>query len=170
MACSGALEPVGLCQSSSWTHGPPCSATTPFYSSYQLKPSSNPAAFKQIENDPSKEARAIRSHWKVGKIWHTIDVVPAAEDAGLQRADLVRCISRWELNGLCEVKVAGVRNRYFVLKELPQLDEDIEELADQLFQQLHDREEADVKRLRSVVDFVRGGKCACFPGPCSSTA
>ncbi|TNY20349.1 ATP-dependent DNA helicase [Rhodotorula diobovata] len=134
-------------------------ATTPFYSSYQLKPSSNPAAFKQIENDPSKEARAIRSHWKVGKIWHTIDVVPAAEDAGLQRADLVRCISRWELNGLCEVKVAGVRNRYFVLKELPQLDEDIEELADQLFQQLHDREEADVKRLRSVVDFVRGGKC-----------
>ncbi|GAA6056078.1 hypothetical protein JCM3770_001956 [Rhodotorula araucariae] len=135
-------------------------ATTPFYSSYQLKPlAGNDAAFQTLQKDMSDEARAIRAHWKVGRIWTTIDVVPAAEDADIPRADLIRCISRWELNGLCEVKVGGVRNRYFVLKELPQLDEDIEELAGQLYQQLHDREEADVRRLRSVVDFVRGGKC-----------
>ncbi|GAA5905430.1 hypothetical protein JCM8208_004276 [Rhodotorula glutinis] len=136
-------------------------ATTPFYSSYQLKPSSsNPSAFKtKVENDKSPEAVAIRAHWKKGPTWHTVDVVPAAEDSNIPRADLVRCISRWELNGFVEVKVAGVRNRYLVTGTLPELDEDIDELADKLYQQLHDREEADVKRLRSVVDFVRGGKC-----------
>jgi len=138
------------------------SATTPFYSSYQLKPSSsNPSAFKtKIESDQSPEAAAIRAHWKKGPTWHTVDVVPAADDSGIPRADLVRCISRWELNAFCEVKVAGVRNRYHVTAPLPELDEDIDELADKLYQQLHDREEADVKRLRNVVDFVRGGKCA----------
>ncbi|GAA5936353.1 hypothetical protein JCM3775_006476 [Rhodotorula graminis] len=136
-------------------------ATTPFYSSYQLKPSSsNPSAFKtKVENDKSPEAVAIRAHWKKGPTWHTVDVVPAAEDSNIPRADLVRCISRWELHGLCEVKVAGVRNRYHVTGTLPELDEDIDELADKLYKQLYDREEADVKRLRNVVDFVRGGKC-----------
>lgn len=109
-----------------------------------------------------------------------MDVVTAAADSDLERSKIIRCISRWELyivsiavrvtprsadhsapdsNGWCEVKVAGVRMRYLVQKPLPQLDEEIEDLADQLFKQLHDREEADVRRLRSVADFVRGGKC-----------
>ncbi|GAA6007669.1 RecQ family ATP-dependent DNA helicase [Rhodotorula paludigena] len=136
-------------------------ATTPFYSTYQLKPlANNASAFANISNsDNSPEARAIRSAWKPGKTWHTVDVVTAAADSDLERSKIIRCISRWELNGWCEVKVAGVRMRYLVQKPLPQLDEEIEDLADQLFKQLHDREEADVRRLRSVADFVRGGKC-----------
>lgn len=136
------------------------SATTPFYQEYNIKPlATNPAAFQQLMNDESREAAALRSNWKAGRTWHSIDVVATAEKTNMERTDLVRQISRWELNGWCEVKVSGVRMRYRVLKHLPELDEDIDELAQKLFQQLHDREEADVARLRSVAKFVRGGSC-----------
>ncbi len=110
-------------------------------------------------NDKSREAVALRANWKAGKTWHAIDVVATAEKTNMERTDLVRQISRWELNGWCEVKVSGVRMRYRVLKHLPELDEDIDELAQNLFKQLHNREEADVARLRSVAKYVRGGSC-----------
>ena len=113
-------------------------------------------------SDKSREAVALRSNWKPGRTWKGIDVVATAEMTNMERTDLVRQISRWELNGWCEVKVSGVRMRYRVLKQLPELDEDIDELAQNLFKQLHDREEADVARLRSVAKFVRGGSCTLF--------
>ncbi|GAA5874026.1 hypothetical protein JCM3774_001587 [Rhodotorula dairenensis] len=135
-------------------------ATTPFYQEYNIKPlAANPGAFQHLLDDQSREAVALRANWKPGRVWHSIDVVATAESADLERADLVRQISRWELNGWCEVKVAGVRMRYRVLKTLPELDEDIDELAQNLFKQLSDREEADVARLRSVAEFVKGGSC-----------
>ncbi|GAA5971426.1 hypothetical protein JCM8115_000209 [Rhodotorula mucilaginosa] len=135
-------------------------ATTPFYQEYNIKPlATNPAAFQQLMDDKSREAVALRGNWKPGRTWHSIDVVATAEMTNMERADLVRQISRWELHGWCEVKVSGVRMRYRVMKHLPELDEDIDELAQNLFKQLHDREEADVVRLRSVAKFVRGGSC-----------
>ncbi|GAA6019852.1 hypothetical protein JCM10207_003722 [Rhodosporidiobolus poonsookiae] len=139
-------------------------ATTPFYSQYQIKPlPSNPTTFQQLLSDKSPESVALSQHWKKGPTWYTVDVVDAADSSLMKRSDLVGKLSRWELNGLCEVKVSGVRNRYKVLKDLPQTDEEIDALAAHLFKLLHDREEADVKRLRSVADFVRGGQCALFP-------
>jgi hypothetical protein len=113
-------------------------------------------------DDKSREAVALRGNWKPGRTWHSIDIVATAEMTNMERADLVRQISRWELHGWCEVKVSGVRMRYRVMKHLPELDEDIDELAQNLFKQLHDREEADVVRLRSVAKFVRGGSCTLF--------
>ncbi|GAA5992274.1 hypothetical protein JCM10908_000400 [Rhodotorula pacifica] len=135
-------------------------ATTPFYQDYSVRPlPTNQGAFHDLMNDTSAEALALKSMWKVGPTWRTIDVVDVAEKSGIERNDLVRKISRWELNGWCEVKVAGVRMRYRVLQPLPELDEEIEQLAQNLYQQLYDREEADVARLRSVANFVKGGSC-----------
>ncbi|CDR41594.1 hypothetical protein NBRC10512_007702 [Rhodotorula toruloides] len=145
-------------------------ATTPFYSTYTIKPlENNPSAFPNVLSDRSPEAVALQKHWKQGRIWHTIDVVGTAEAEGIERSKLVRQISRWEMNGWCEVKVGGVRMRYKIENVLPELDEDIEELANAIFKQLHEREEADVKRLRNVAEFVKGGQCyahllACYFG------
>ena len=41
----------------------------------------------------------------------------------------------------CESKVAGVRNRYMPLKELPSSEEEISEIAQQLYTQLVARED-----------------------------
>ncbi|GAA6042323.1 hypothetical protein JCM8097_003845 [Rhodosporidiobolus ruineniae] len=137
-------------------------ATTPFYSTYQFKPHpSNPNGFTDVlkGNPQDAAAAAIRSVWKKGNIWITVDAVEAAERSGVPRVDIVRRISRWEMDGACEVKVTGVRNRYIVLQDLPQSDEEIAALAKEMYRQLHEREEADVTRLRSVAQFIRGGQC-----------
>ncbi|GAA5949472.1 hypothetical protein JCM10213_005240 [Rhodosporidiobolus nylandii] len=136
-------------------------ATTPFYAEFSIKPSqTRPQGFQEIlYGDKSREANAIRSSWKKGTMWYTFDVVNAAEASGVPRAELARKISHWEMDGNCEVKVSGVRNRYYVLQALPTTKADIDALASEMFRQLHEREEADVKRLRSVADFIRGGQC-----------
>lgn len=135
-------------------------ATTPFYQEYNVKPlAAAPMAFENIGRHDTKESRALRSGWKTGKTWTSIDVIAISEASGIDRTELVRQISRWEYSGWCEVKVAGVRSRYRVLEDLPTAEEDIQQLAEQLFKQLHDREEADVARLRSVAEFVKGGTC-----------
>ncbi|GAA5970643.1 hypothetical protein JCM11641_007383 [Rhodosporidiobolus odoratus] len=136
-------------------------ATTPFYATYQLRGSANrPSGFQEVLlSDQTPEAQALRQHWKKGPTWITVDVVDASDASGIPRADLVRQLSRWEMNGSAEVKVGGVRNRYLVLQDLPTEKEEVEGIAREMYRQLHEREEADVKRLRSVANFIRGGKC-----------
>ncbi|GAA5948668.1 hypothetical protein JCM3765_004967 [Sporobolomyces pararoseus] len=135
-------------------------AVTPFYSSYTVKPlPSSPHTFQEILNQSTPAAQAIRANWKKGTIWHTIDVLAAAEGSGLSRQDVVRQISSWEYQNWCEVKVSGVMNRYAVLKPLPKTQDEIEELAKKLFDQMHEREEADVNRLKGVGDFIRQDQC-----------
>lgn len=51
-------------------------------------------------------------------------------------------------------------NRYAVLKTLPTTQAEIDELAKDLFNQMHEREEADVNRLKGVGNFIRQDECA----------
>ncbi|GAA5835323.1 hypothetical protein JCM5353_006734 [Sporobolomyces roseus] len=135
-------------------------AVTPFYTTYQIKPSSsNPPAFQQVLKQNTPAAEAIRRTWKQGPTWHTIDVLAAAAQNGTTRVAIVREISQWEYQGWCEVKVSGVRNRYAVLKPLPTEQTEIDDMATELYNQMYQREEADVKRLRGVGDFIRQDQC-----------
>ncbi|GAA5876287.1 hypothetical protein JCM1840_003607 [Sporobolomyces johnsonii] len=135
-------------------------AVTPFYQTYTLKPSeANPSLFQQVVESNTPEGKSMRNTWKVGKIWHTVDVPAAAEDGNLDRSDIVRQISKWELQGCCEVKVSGPRSRYSILQPLPSSEAEIDQLATALYDQMAGREEADVKRLKGVADFIRSGSC-----------
>ncbi|GAA5876265.1 hypothetical protein JCM16303_007075 [Sporobolomyces ruberrimus] len=135
-------------------------AVTPYYSTYTIKPiPSSPAGFQEILKQQTPAAEAIRKTWKQGPIWHTIDVVAAAEANGTTRAEIVRQISKWEFQGWCETKLSGVMNRYAVLQPLPTSQVDIDDLAENLFSQMAEREEADVSRLKGVGDFIRQNQC-----------
>lgn len=74
------------------------SAVTPFYSQYQLKAlNSNPKGFESVLfGDTSPEAKALRSVWKQGTMWITLDVMDAVAKSGLPRENLTRVLSRWE--------------------------------------------------------------------------
>ncbi|KAK4701513.1 hypothetical protein P7C70_g4720, partial [Phenoliferia sp. Uapishka_3] len=134
-------------------------AVTPFYQTYTLKPmASNPGGWDRVLADKSNEAVAIRKYWTAGTIWHTLDIVSAALKAGIDRAELARQITRWEQAGELESKVSGVRNRFQPLKDLPTNKKEIEDLADTLFKQMTDREEADVARLKGVAAFASGSQ------------
>lgn len=62
-------------------------------------------------------------------------------------------------DGLCEVKVAGVRNRYMPLQKLPRTAAKMDEIADAMFDSMVSREEADVARLYGVCEVVRTAEC-----------
>ncbi|GAA5925627.1 hypothetical protein JCM1841_004791 [Sporobolomyces salmonicolor] len=135
-------------------------AVTPFYQTYTLKPTeANPSLFQRVVDSNTPEGESIRNTWKAGTIWHTVDVLAAAEHGSLDRQDIVRQISKWELQGLCEVKVHGLRSRYSILQPLPTSEAELDQLATALYDQMAEREEADVKRLKGVADFVRSGSC-----------
>ncbi|CEQ41297.1 SPOSA6832_03018, partial [Sporobolomyces salmonicolor] len=139
---------------------PLISAVTPFYQTYTLKPTeANPSLFQRVVDSNTPEGESIRNTWKAGTIWHTVDVLAAAEHGSLDRQDIVRQISKWELQGLCEVKVHGLRSRYSILQPLPTSEAELDQLATALYDQMAEREEADVKRLKGVADFVRSGSC-----------
>ncbi|ORY63806.1 ATP-dependent DNA helicase [Leucosporidium creatinivorum] len=144
-------------------------AGTPFYSTYAIKPSSEPTRFHDILDDNSPLAQAIRKHWKKGSTWCTLDIVSVIEGDGFDRTEIVRQINRWESSGCCETKVSNVRNRYLPLKKLPTTAAEIDKIADDMFQQMHEREEADVKRLFGTAAFVKRDGCfahglACYFG------
>ncbi|GAA6010329.1 hypothetical protein JCM11491_006270 [Sporobolomyces phaffii] len=135
-------------------------AVTPFYSTYTIKPlPSSPQTFQEVLKHNTTAAEAIRKTWKKGVTWHTVDVLAAAQENGTTRQEIVRQISKWEYQGWCEVKVAGVMNRYAVLQELPSTQEEIDEMATKLYEQMYEREEADVNRLKGVADFIRQDQC-----------
>lgn len=72
-------------------------AATPYYSMYTIKPREvNPETFSNITKDRSLAAVALKSHWKFGRIWYTIDILAIAQASGVPRKDLARQISRWE--------------------------------------------------------------------------
>lgn len=60
---------------------------------------------------------------------------------------------------MCEVKVAGVRNRYMPLQDLPKTAEKMDKMADAMFESMVSREEADVARLYGVCALVRTPEC-----------
>lgn len=103
-----------------------------------------------------------------------------ARAAGLDRSDIAKQVSRWEAAGLCEVKASGVRQRFALLKvssslarvkipppndilqPFPRAQKSRDAIAVRLFEQLEEREEADVVRLFGVCDFIASKGCA-FP-------
>lgn len=71
-------------------------AVTPFYSSFSIKPSEQWA--KIVMKDSSPAGNAIRSHWKKGPIWCTIEAHIVSDRARIPREDIVRCLTRWEMS------------------------------------------------------------------------
>ncbi|KAM0750266.1 ATP-dependent DNA helicase [Meredithblackwellia eburnea MCA 4105] len=134
---------------------------TPMYSSYTLKPTQGkPADWNRITKDSSPAAKAIRAHWKKGSIWHTVDDLWGITTAeSIDRSEIVRQLTIWESNGWCELKAAGVRNRYAPLSDPPETSGEIDNLAEAIFQKMREREDMDVDRLRGVASFISNPQC-----------
>lgn len=69
-------------------------AVTPFYSTYTLKPAQY---WTNVTSDKSAAAVAIRKHWKQGTALYTVDVAATVDASGMDRQELVKTLSRWEM-------------------------------------------------------------------------
>jgi ATP-dependent DNA helicase RecQ len=131
-------------------------AGTPFYGRYEFKPLAPSAEILRRFEGERREflAKILRQSVKA-KVWFHIDLERAAEATGSPRERVVRALDYLAEQGLLEVKVGDVRNRFRRLKSPPNVDA----LAQALHRRALDREGREVARLNQVVDLVGHDGC-----------
>ncbi|OCH96064.1 ATP-dependent DNA helicase [Obba rivulosa] len=132
-------------------------AITPFFSFYDISASSK--GMQAILTDNSEAAQIIRRYWRPKGGGYQIDVVNAAEWGKVDRVELARTISGWEMDGHITSKATQIRARYLVINPMPKTTDSIKELADKIYQRMLAREEEAVQKLRQVIDFATGDDC-----------
>ncbi|KAF5385259.1 hypothetical protein D9615_001455 [Tricholomella constricta] len=132
-------------------------AITPFYSVYEIAPRGN--GWASILSNKSKVGTAIRSNCRPKGRKYEIDVVNAAAASGLDKIELTKQISNWELDGLIDFKASQVRARYAVLKPLPKDTAEIMRMAGKLHSRMLKREEEGIEKLRQVIEFATDQDC-----------
>ncbi|KAH9950424.1 ATP-dependent DNA helicase [Amylocystis lapponica] len=135
-------------------------AITPFYSIYDITARTD-AGLKKIVADKSPVAQAIRRYWTRRGASYSVDMVLTAQQSNLDRVDLARHISGWELDGLINLKPSQIRARYYIMpeKQLPKETKEIKALASKLFARMLAREEEAVQKLRQVITFATNDDC-----------
>ncbi|KAJ7634230.1 ATP-dependent DNA helicase [Mycena polygramma] len=134
-------------------------ATTPFYSVYEITPRGS-AERASLYNDKSNEAKIIRNNWRDKGTKFEINVVDTAAHTNTDRNDLARKINRWEFDGFVQTRPSQVRSRYAVLDNpLPKTPDEIESIADKLFEGMRKREEDGVAKLKEVLALATDDEC-----------
>lgn len=99
--------------------------------------------------------RKIFAAAKQGRGWHGFELDRVAEETGESREKILAALGHLEEAGDGVMKRSGVRQGYRLLKE----DLRVREIADRLNERFHQREQADLARLRQVVDLALTEGC-----------
>jgi ATP-dependent DNA helicase RecQ len=131
-------------------------AGTPFYANYQFKPL-RPSAdiLKTFDGEPRDFLAAMFRQCKKGTTWVRIDLNQAAVNLKQPRARLVRALDHLSEEGLVELKVEGVRNRYKILNR----PDSIHELVDDLYDKSLQREDQEVGRIQGMLEWIALDSC-----------
>ena len=89
------------------------------------------------------------------RTWLTIDLDIAAKNLQQPRERLVRAFDYLRDQQMLELKVAGVRHRYRVLKK----PDDLEALAHHLYELSQQREQRELERLQQILDWISQSAC-----------
>lgn len=129
---------------------------TPFYANYQFKPL---LSSKEILERFDEERKIfIGNLFKLatkGRIWFQIDLEQASITLNSPRQRLIKALDYLAEHKMLEVKVAGVRNRYTMLKR----PETTQLLATALFEAGQEREQRELLRLKQTVDWISLDEC-----------
>ena len=127
---------------------------TPFYAGYSVRPASGEWDDVLATFDPDRAdfLRRVLASGKQGRIWTGVDpdAVP-----GEERERIVKALGYLEQQGLVELKVADVRQRFTLLQQPPSLDE----LRDRLAERFDRREQSEAERIARVVALVEHDGC-----------
>jgi ATP-dependent DNA helicase RecQ len=127
---------------------------TPFYAGYSVRPASGEwdDVFATFDADRADFLRRVLASGKEGRIWTSID--PEAVP-GEERDRVVSALGYLEQQGLAELKVADVRQRFTLLQQPPSRDE----LRDRLAERFERREQSEAERIERVVALVEHEGC-----------
>lgn len=122
---------------------------TPFYSRYQFQPiATSSEILSRFEGERRQFLMAVFKQAHKAKTWFHIDLNEAAEAIDCPRDRIVRALDYLSEQGLLEVKVEGIRNRFSILQH----SDDLDRIADTLFQNVLELERREIERIGQVID------------------
>ena len=129
---------------------------TPFYANYQFKPLlSSKEILARFDGERRQFIADVFRQSIKNRIWFQIDLEATTKELGVQRQRLVAALDYLAEQGMLEVKAAGVRNRYTVVKH----PDSTVELARSLSDDAAQREEREIHRLQEVMDWITLDRC-----------
>jgi ATP-dependent DNA helicase RecQ len=129
---------------------------TPFYASYQFQPLATSAEILgRFEGQRRAFLTQLFRQAQKARKWFHIDLEQAAHAIGAPRERIVRALDYLEAQGLLQLQVAGVRQRFRRLAR-PQ---DLPGLAQRLEQRLQQRETREIERLHEVLQLAGHNGC-----------
>ncbi len=131
-------------------------ATAPFYTTYQWK---FRRPLEAIVSRFDEERRGFLERLfglaKAGRIWNSIVLADAVRALGGERERVVKALDYLEEKGDLELKIAGVRQGYRVVR----VPEDLARVCDELRRRFATREQSDIRRVAAVAELMRGAGC-----------
>ncbi|HEY2372282.1 MAG TPA: RecQ family ATP-dependent DNA helicase [Gaiellaceae bacterium] len=127
---------------------------TPFYAGYSVRPVSGEwdDVYATFDANRAEFLCRVIASGKEGRVWTNIDPegVP-----GEERERVVKALGYLEQQGLVELKVADVRQRFSLLGQAPSR----EELCERLAERFKRREQSEAERIERVVALVEHDGC-----------
>jgi ATP-dependent DNA helicase RecQ len=127
---------------------------TPFYAGYSVRPASGEwdDVYAIFDADRAEFLRRVLASGKEGRIWTGVDpdAVP-----GEERERVVSALGYLEQQGLAELKVTDVRQRFTLLQQPPSR----EALRDRLAERFDRRERSEEERIERVVALAEHDGC-----------
>ncbi len=129
---------------------------TPFYAHYQFKPLLDlQTILARFEGERHAFLAGLFRQASKARTWFSIDLDQAATTLNTSRERIVRALDWLGEQQLLEVKVAGIRHRYQRLNQ----PDSLEALAEDLYQRVLAREQAEIHRLQQILDLITLDDC-----------
>ncbi|MGB0723201.1 MAG: RecQ family ATP-dependent DNA helicase [Gammaproteobacteria bacterium] len=131
-------------------------AGTPFYADYRFKPLfRSQEILARFEGERRDFLARLFRHASKARSWFNLDAEQAARELAVSRERVISALDWLGEQQLLEVKAAGVRHRYQVLRR----PDDPAGLAMDLFDRVERREQAELGRLRQVLELAALDAC-----------
>ncbi|MFN2332948.1 MAG: ATP-dependent DNA helicase RecQ [Wenzhouxiangellaceae bacterium] len=129
---------------------------TPFYSSYRFQPRlPSKDILARFGGERQQFLASVLRHARKARTWFDIDTHQAAIDLQVSRQRIVAALDYLGEQGMLELKTAGVRHRYTLLRQ----PEDLDALAAKLHRRTLKREASEISRLRQITALVEQNGC-----------
>jgi len=131
-------------------------STAPFYTTYQWKFQRTPEEiFARFDADRRDFLERLFALAKVGRIWNSLVLADAVAALGGERERIVKALTYLEEKSDLELKIAGVRQGYRVLR----VTEDLAEVWSELRRRFAAREASDIARVANVAKLISDESC-----------
>ena len=131
-------------------------ATSPRYDTYKVRPlESSAKILSHFQGERRQFVAGVLGSLSRGRTWMLLNMAVAAERLKSDRGRIIKAIDYLAERGWIEVQASGLEHGYRRLRPIGQA----KPLADELFQQLRDREKSEIERLDQVFGLLRAETC-----------